>query len=229
MVRPKASEENLKIAFEFATSITSNILDMKNEFSQVECKGLNSIFAALRFCLPMLVRRGQSRVAAGEDGMAKAREFTERNKMTEIELNKYLSKNGFIKWRCRYRIRGTHSWGKEYLRWKSLRWINPKSIEDMAVLNSRLVEMVDRYPCTSSLDRDALISFLSKASSASSSILEMDGTVTLSTFESDTDLTHALVPYDGCGAAQSPYSWITPSTSNRCSDPCLVLASYRPK
>ncbi len=143
-------------------------------------------------------------------------------------MNKYLSKNGFIKWRCRHRIHGSENcWGKEYLRWKYLRWINPNSIEDMDTLNSRLVEMVARYPCTSSLDRDALISFLSKASSASSSTPELDGTVTFSTFEGDTDLTHALVPYDGCGAAQSPYTWLTPSTPNRCSDPCLLPSKMK--
>jgi hypothetical protein len=174
MVRPKASEENLKIALGFAKSITLSCSDVKNSGYVVRCKGSASLFSALSLCLPKLVRGS---VVNGAEG---------RESISEIEFNKYLAQNSFTKLRCRNRIPGTRNkWDKEYLRWNSVRWMNPNEPEDLEMLKSRLDELINCHPCTSSLDHDSLLSFLSRACSSipensTSSDSGSEGALTLS-------------------------------------------------
>ncbi len=155
MVRPKASEENLKVALGFANAVTTSCSNVNDKGRNVNCKGSASIFAALSQCLPLLVR------------CSKPTDPKDRHAMSEMELNKYLAHNGYTRLRCRSRIPGTsHGWNKEYLRWKFVRWMNPNEPEDLDMLKSRLVELIKCYPCTSSLDQDSLILFLSKVCSS---------------------------------------------------------------
>jgi hypothetical protein len=153
MVRPKASEENLKIALGFANTVTTSCSDVKAKGNYVNCRGSFSIFAALSHCFPKLVKC--STVTDPKD----------RQSISDIELYKYLAHNGYASKRFRSRIPGSHRWDKEYLRWTSIRWINPNEPEDLEMLKSRLVELIKCFPCTSSLDQDSLISFLSRACS----------------------------------------------------------------
>ena len=155
MVRPKATEENLKIALGFANTVTTSCSDLKREGHYVDCKGPASIFAALSHCFPLLVRCSKP--------------TDSRHAMSEIELNKHLGNNGYTRLRCRKRIAGTrHEWNKEYLRWKSVRWMDPNEPVDLEMLKSRWVDLIECYPCTSSLDHDTLMLFLSRVCSTNS-------------------------------------------------------------
>ena len=156
MVRPKASEKNLEIAREFANAITvkRSSGEEKTKTGHVGCKGSNSVFAALRYCLPRLTRLQTEKI------------HLHRNAVSEIELNKCLTQTGFISHRQRRRILGTYRWSKGHLRWKNIRWIDPGVPEDLETLHFRLVELIYRYPSISYLHHDTVISFLASACSA---------------------------------------------------------------
>ncbi len=115
---------------------------------KVDCKGSKSIFAALTHCLPELTRH------------SKKTALDLRNAISEIELNKFLARNGFISHRSRHRIPGTHRWNKGTHRWKDLRWINPKISEDLQTLTSRLLGLANDSSFRCGLHRDSVISFL---------------------------------------------------------------------
>jgi hypothetical protein len=172
MVRPKASEKNLKIAADFADAITTRIPknDEKKQNMQVTCKGSNSIFAALRFCLPKITRHPNEAV------------LLHRNGVSEIELNKYLIKNGYESSRHRRRIYGTNRWCKGILLWTNIRWIDPEIPEELEAMNFHLEELIHRDSSISdvyhepaiSLLKCAVISFLKRAISAQPEDQEAD-------------------------------------------------------
>jgi hypothetical protein len=147
MGRPKASEHSLSQAHMFANAVTI-VTGHKNKANMsVDRRGKFSIFGLISRCFPGLVRK--------VDGVAGNRSI-----MSEIELNKYLAKHGFIASRDRNRVKGTvDQWEKGKLRWKNRRWINPSNSEDLQHLRATLSEY--KIPCIF-LDSDLVISKLRK-------------------------------------------------------------------
>jgi hypothetical protein len=154
MVRPKASEENLEIAAKFVNAITVSEAQCptRKNIGQINCRGSNSLFAALRQCLPILTRLPKE---AALDAVS------------EIELNKYLARLGYVSYRYRHRIRGTvDKWSKGLQRWRNLRWINTKNLAELEMLHVLIAELVRQFPRVSSLHHGFLVYFLSNKSSS---------------------------------------------------------------
>ena len=108
MVRPKASQANLQIAAAVTEAATIRQMDahMNLAHAKVDCKGHNSIFAALRWCLADVVR-------------LKEYESDQKEGVSEVELNKHLCRLGYYSYRYRHRIQGTQDrWSKGIQRWK---------------------------------------------------------------------------------------------------------------
>ncbi len=78
MVRPRASECNLRasVAFGKAITICLDAKDWTPDMAPIPCSGPKSIFAALCECLPELARSAQDKRPNNRKGV------------TEIELNK---------------------------------------------------------------------------------------------------------------------------------------------
>jgi hypothetical protein len=153
MVRPKASLENLQISGAFAQAITVR-LDTSStvKYVKVECRGSNSIFAAMRICLPHLIRMRS--------------EPAKKGAVSEIQLNKYLAQIGFKQYRYRRRILGTSDkWSKGCHQWQNLRWIQIDKPEELQQLQARLSEIVAHFPKKSVFQENNLLAFLSSVSS----------------------------------------------------------------
>jgi hypothetical protein len=218
MVRPKASAENLEIAAQFANAITKKIssLDLKKNGGEVHCKGSNSIFAALRRCLPTLTR------------LSLETDPVHKDSISELEFKKYLERIGFESYRHRHRIRGTFDrWSKGYQRWKNLRWINPEVPEDLDIMNSCLVELANKYPCFSSLRHETVVTFLASANTVKSQSFMPEGddknNPTLSMLEDEEGLSCPHLKGTRGGSAKrkpapppSPWSMTRLSTPKRC-------------
>jgi hypothetical protein len=151
-MRPKASRENLHIAASFASAITIQRNDSRIVSSNdcVECKGPASIYAALQFGLPDIVRDAEN--SGGR----------KRNTVSEAELVKFLCRSGYIRYRYRPRVRGTiNEWSAGSQRWKNIRWVDTRNSGDMRHMDERLSELASKLPKTLKLDKRRLASFLS--------------------------------------------------------------------
>ena len=153
MVRPKASKENLHIATTFVDAVTTKVTSNgphKCKFrSMVDCKGRNSLFAALKIGIPDLVRTKELDLSA------------KKHAVSDVELNKFLVQYGYESFRFRHRIRGTlDKWSKGIQRWKNIRWINPRNIEESNRLRCQLAifsaSLSEEYP----IMEDNLLKFL---------------------------------------------------------------------
>jgi hypothetical protein len=152
MVRPKPSLENLQISGAFAEAITVK-LDTRStiNYVKVECRGSNSIFAAIKICLPHLTRMRS--------------EPAKKGAVTEIQLNKYLAQIGFKQLRYRKRILGSsHKWTEGCHHWKNLRWIQVRNPYELQYLRHRLAEITARFPKKLNFQEDKLFAFLSSVS-----------------------------------------------------------------
>ena len=157
MVRPRASLETLHFAGAFAEAVTAK-LDPRTAKtgSKVECRGANSVFAALSICHPHLVRNGN--------------EPAKKGAVSEIQLLKYLAQIGFIPFRHRKRILGTtDKWSNGCRQWKNLRWVQVDKPEELERLKARLDEIGTRFPKKSKFQQEKLFAFLSSVISLSDS------------------------------------------------------------
>ncbi|EKX54303.1 hypothetical protein GUITHDRAFT_99780 [Guillardia theta CCMP2712] len=126
MGRPIASEHNKKIGLTFANIVTEKVPG-KGSHSIIDRAGKYSIFRALSICCPASVRN--------EDP------YVGRHGMTEIEFNKHLEKNGFVKMRTRSPY--SEDWedtedcrnvqGIRYF-YTGRRWRNPADKHDLEIL-----------------------------------------------------------------------------------------------
>ena len=153
MVRPKASKENLHIATSFAdavtTKVTSNGPHKCKIKSMVDCRGQNSLFEALKIGIPDLVRTKELDLSA------------RRQAVSEIELNKFLVQYGYVSFRSRRRIQGDlDKWSQGIQRWKNIRWINPRNIEESNRLRSQLANICASLPDEYPIMEDNLLKFL---------------------------------------------------------------------
>jgi hypothetical protein len=126
MVRPRASEGNLALAFSIADVVMKK---GRTSGKYVTCRGKKSVFGLLAACVPDLMRSFEVR---GKEN---------RNGITEAELNKYLVKCGYCKLRSRKRIKGTKDkWDAGFSKWQDREWMNPYSEDDIHELRTRLNE-----------------------------------------------------------------------------------------
>ena len=131
-MRPKASEENLRKALAIAEIVTT--VSLNNEILKfVERRGPASIFRLISKCFPAIVR----------DNTKTAEQ--NRHTFSEIELNKYLAKHGFVSTRYRNRIKGTvDKWEKGTLRWSNRRW-RPLDSSDLLYMRDGLAFLQCTY------------------------------------------------------------------------------------
>jgi hypothetical protein len=153
-MRPKASQLHLHIAAAFANAITvrndDTKINLENNIHAVKCRGPTSIFSALNICIPDIVRQSV-------DG-----NILLKGAVSEIELNKFLSRSGYISSRLRNRIKGTKDkWTKGFQRWKFLRWLDPRNPEELRHLRTQLAEIPIRFPGSYFIHESRLIDFIS--------------------------------------------------------------------
>lgn len=149
-MRAKGSSDNLMIGLEFANAITiyQDYEKASCNGVAVNCKGKNSVFAALSVCLPDLVRIEDTRKAL-------------RGAISETELCKFLIRSGYVPYRQRSRVKGTKDkWNKTVLQWKHRRWINPLNPEECMTLKAKLAALQDRLCHSGSISEKSLLSFL---------------------------------------------------------------------
>jgi hypothetical protein len=157
-MRPKASQQNLHIAGAFANAITVWSDDSKINHESVahvvKCKGSTSIFSALKVCIPEIVRFSDD-----------SRNFM-KEAVSEIELNKFLTRSGYISSRYRNRVKGTRDkWAQGFHRWKYIRWIDPRNPKELRQLRTQLAEITSRFPHSYSIQESELIEFISNLQS----------------------------------------------------------------
>ncbi len=158
-MRPKASQQHLQIAAAFANAVTVCCDESKinHDFFPhvVKCKGPTSIFAALKVCIPDIVRLSDE-----------YSEYILKDAVSEIELNKFLARSGYLSSRYRNRIRGAKDkWTKGFQRWKFLRWLDPRNPEELRQLSTQIAEIKKRFPGPYSIHDSELVNFISNLQS----------------------------------------------------------------
>jgi hypothetical protein len=106
MVRPRASEQNIKIALAFADIVmveTNAGAINHGPTLLVARKGLQSVYVAFAACLPQLARDSVEKRPRNRHGV------------TVIELNKALHASGLRSVRHRDRINGSVRWRSKVL------------------------------------------------------------------------------------------------------------------
>ena len=154
MVRPKPSFDTLDIAGDFAEIVTVKIMSRRRPKSsvKVECKGPNSIFAAIKCCLPHLARVKN--------------EPAKKGAVSEVQLNKYLIRVGFIPYRHRQRVVGEpEKWSKGCQQWANVRWIDLCNPEEVQRLRERLPDIALRFPKKFTVCEESLFTFLNNVNS----------------------------------------------------------------
>lgn len=155
-MRSKGSPEFLKIGLEFANTVTVETGENCISCKAVDCKGPNSIFAALSVIIPTLVRKNNL-------------EKTLRGSFSDTEFCKYLIRSGYIACRFRSRVKGTKDqWTKGVRRWKNRRWADPNNPEDMLHLRATLREFQARYSASWSIPETKILEFISALSNTDS-------------------------------------------------------------
>ena len=152
LMRPKGSLEHLHAAVAFANAVTVRVDEGVSipSSGRVNCRGPRSVFAALLFCAPQIVRQ------------TNATKF-EQGAISETELNKFLERSGFFSYRYRHRIKGLpKKWSKGELLWKKVRWLDPTSAEDLIILRINLSEIKFRFPRHFMKIENLVLGFLSK-------------------------------------------------------------------
>ncbi len=152
-MRPKASQRHLQIAAAFADAITVRSDETKCIHEKfpcvVKCKGPTSIFSALKVCIPDIVR------------LSDECSFALKDTVSEIELNKFLARSGYISSRYRNRIRGTKDkWTKGFQRWRFLRWLDPRNPEDLRQLQTQIADIPNRFPGSYHISESKLVQFI---------------------------------------------------------------------
>ena len=155
MVRAKASTDSLTTGLYFANAVSLE-RDSGDEYRHlIDRRGNATIFAVLKKCLPNLV-----------DGC-------NRQALSEVQLNKFLVKNGYIPFRQRNRVKGTiDQWEKGQLRWKNRRWVNPADDHDLSHLKHCLSKLEFRIP-SAKIDIDHVVSCLSAVVRGSPEVISL--------------------------------------------------------
>ena len=147
-MRPKASQDNLQFAAAFAECLSVRSDDLRANTTAIRCKGPTSLFAALRIGIPEIVR---DHYGVGQKGA-----------VSEIELNKFLVRSGYITFRYRQRIRGAKDkWSKGVHLWKHIRWLDPSSPNDLDLIKRQLSQLRLRFSGSYSIRESEVLSFLS--------------------------------------------------------------------
>jgi hypothetical protein len=152
-MRPKASPQHLQIAAAFANAVTirSSEPKLNNEVFPfvVKCKGPTSVFSALKVCIPDIVRSSNDY------------SYTIKDAVSEIELNKFLVRSGYVSLRHRSRVKGTKDkWTKGFQRWRFLRWLDPRNPEELSQLKENIAEIPNRFPGSYSIHETELVHFI---------------------------------------------------------------------
>ncbi len=152
-MRPKASPLNLHIAAAFASAVTvhrgEDSKPIEKFLPVVKCKGPMSIFSALKVCIPDIVR------------LPDESESVLKGAVSEIELNKFLARSGYVSSRLRNRIKGTtDKWTKGFQRWKSIRWVDPRNPDELTQLRTKLAEIQALFPGPYSIYESQLLHFI---------------------------------------------------------------------
>jgi hypothetical protein len=120
-MRPRPSPENMRLALHFANAITRKKQGDGDSNLSIERNGDTSIHSLLRKCCQSC---GEGKPLG----------------ISELQLNKHLSKNGYVSVRQRNRIKGTKDqWEKGYFRWHNRCWVDP--IKEEANLRFSLYEL----------------------------------------------------------------------------------------
>lgn len=120
-MRPRPSPENMRLALHFANAITRKKHGDGDPNLSIERNGDTSIHSLLRKCCQSC---GEGKPLG----------------ISELQLNKHLSKNGYVSVRQRNRIKGTKDqWEKGYFRWHNRCWVDP--IKEEAHLRFSLYEL----------------------------------------------------------------------------------------
>ena len=138
-MRAKGSERNKQIAVFF-----SNIVSLSEPNNgNIPCIGPKSLFAAFAQCFPNLTRDGKDPDPVNKQGVSM------------IEMNKSLMVAGYDIYRKREYAPGICKRGVR--RWRSRRWVDFSSNEDMTHLVSKLNELHVQFPDTRSLTAQNII------------------------------------------------------------------------
>ena len=146
-MRPKASQHNLQLAAAFADCLTVRRDESIVDTAAIHCKGPASLFAALQAGIPEVVCTGTGCRLNGS--------------ISEIELNKFLSRSGYLSFRFRHRIRGTKDrWSKGEQLWKCIRWIDPREPAELNLAKRKLALLKTRFPGPHYAHDDDILAFL---------------------------------------------------------------------
>ena len=138
-MRAKGSERNKQIAVFF-----SNVVSLSEPNNgNIDCIGPKSLFAAFAQCFPTLTRDGKDPKPENKQGVSM------------IEMNKSLMGAGYDIYRKREYASGICKRGVR--RWRSRRWVDFSSNEDMTHLVSKLNELHAHFPDTRSLTAQNII------------------------------------------------------------------------
>ena len=152
-MRTKASQLHLHIAAAFANAVTVRNSDEQWPLDSlyVNYRGPSSIFSALKVSIPQIIR-----LSASDDHKGK------KGAVSEIELNKFLARSGYISIRHRNRIKGTkNKWTKGFRRWKHLRWADTRNSEELRELRAKLEEIQIQFSGFCFINESELGTFLS--------------------------------------------------------------------
>ena len=152
-MRAKGSERNKQIAVLF-----SNVVSLSEPTKEtIPCIGPKSLFAAFAQCFPYLTRDGKDPDPNNKQGIS------------ILEMNKSLINAGFNVFRKREYVSGICKRGTQH--WRSRRWVDFASNQDMAHLVSKLNELHVNFPDTRSLTPQIIFSKLSDVVSSEPSYI----------------------------------------------------------
>jgi hypothetical protein len=145
-MRQKASQEFLHVGAAFSNVVTVRTDEWPRSHPKnlVECRGPRSIFAALASSIPDIARTQVS--------------VTLKGALSEVELNKFLARSGYVLCRQRDRVKGER--GKWIRHWKHRRWVDPTNGKELSMLRAQLAEMQNRLPGPYSIFENKLVDFL---------------------------------------------------------------------
>ena len=148
-MRSKGCAEWLDVGLEFANAVTVENDNHRSWFRLVDCKGPNSVFAALSLSMPSIAR-----ISDGQNQLKGA--------ISAIEFCKFLVKSGYEPYRHRNRVKGTKDkWTKGVQRWKNRRWVDLNNADELLLFQAKLEALKPQISCLCTLSERRLFEFLS--------------------------------------------------------------------